>query len=423
MSRSHGPARDGRVWRAELPIATALVLVQVILSAVEVGLGELGRAYRPFSDSTLLVDVAGAAGTLAYAVTGLVIVARRPGNRIGWLFVLANLPWAVNNLASAWVEFSTVAAPLPATAAAAWLATWPGALSLTCYMLLAILFPDGRAVTTRWRRFAWFVVAVGVIQAVTAAFAAGPIESLQLDGLDVRNPLALGGAAGDLFAGLGNGLLQLASVALFAVAAMGMVIRLRGSAGVERQQLKWLALAVAATGALWISNVPAMMLYASFEDMPSWVRAWNVVSTNGGVLIPIAAAIAILRYRLYDIDRIVSRTVGWTAVTVTLVAVFAAFVVGLEDVLAGVTQDQTVAVAASTLAVFALFQPLRRRVQAVVDRRFDRARYDGQRAVDAFAERLRGEVDLVAIGEEMLGVVGSTVRPRNGSIWLRGGTR
>ena len=138
-------------------------------------------------------------------------------------------------------------------------------------------------------------------------------------------------------------------------------------------------------------------------------------------LMPIAIGIAILRYRLYAIDRLVSRSISWAIVTGLLVAVFAGLVIALQAALAGITQGGTLAVAASTLVAFALFQPLRRRVQATVDRRFDRARYDSQRLVDTFAERLRNEVDLPAIREGMLATAATAVRPEHGAVWLRGG--
>jgi hypothetical protein len=208
-------------------------------------------------------------------------------------------------------------------------------------------------------------------------------------------------------------------VVLFGAATVSLVLRFRRSTGLVRLQLKWLVAAVVATAALWISIVPFMFAYESLATAPEPVRLWDLVAINGSALIPVAAAFAVLRHRLYDIDRMVSRTVAWGTVTVVLVLVFLGAVVGLDDLLAGVTQGQTLAVAASTLAAFALFQPLRRRVQHAVDRRFDQARYDAQRIVDAFAEGLRGQVDLGQINDSVLDAVAGTVRPRAGAVWLR----
>jgi hypothetical protein len=251
------------------------------------------------------------------------------------------------------------------------------------------------------------------------AVGAGPVGSLQLDGIAFDNPMALGGPLGQALGDLANGPMQLGTLAMIAASAVSLVLRLRRSRGIEREQLKWLTWAVVVTVALWISDLPVMMAYESLADAPSWIRAWSAIATSGAFIIPVAAGVAILRYRLYDIDRIVSRTVAWGTVTLVLVVVFLGAVVGLDDLLAGVTQGRTLAVAASTLAAFALFQPLRRRVQAAVDRRFDRARYDAQRIVDAFAEGLRGQVDLVEISDGMLATVADTIRPRTTAVWLR----
>ncbi len=179
---------------------------------------------------------------------------------------------------------------------------------------------------------------------------------------------------------------------------------------VERQQIKWFA-AAAARGSV------APRLHGIRE--PDRTRLTCSPPVVVIPLVPIAIGVAILRYRLYEIDRIVSRTIGWAIVTGLLVAVFAGLVVALQALLAPVTNENTLAVAASTLVAFALFQPLRRRVQRAVDRRFDRARYDGQRTVDAFAERLRGSRDLTTVDEALLATVASAMQPQSATVWLR----
>jgi len=183
-------------------------------------------------------------------------------------------------------------------------------------------------------------------------------------------------------------------------------MRFRASRGVVRQQLKWFLAAV-------------FVLVASTAVAMTGSDEANIGFLIGIGLVPIAIGIAILRYRLYDIDRLISRTIGWALVTGILAAVFVSVVLVLQALLAGFTQGETLAVAASTLAAFALFQPVRRRIQVAVDRRFDRARYDGQRTVDAFAERLRDEVELASIEREALGTVDETVRPVHAGLWLR----
>ena len=405
--------------RGELPLVLALVAVQAA-AVVITDWFERPAAAGVLGLAVAMVDLV---SSLSFAIVGAVIVIRRPRSTIGWLFAVANLGWLVGNAATAYARSSIAVSALPWTPLAAWLATWPGPLSLGAYYLIILLFPNGEALSTRWRRFTWLAAGFSATHALMMAVGAGPVGSLQFDGISVANPLGLGGPLGRALGDLANGPMQLGTLAMIAASAVSMVLRLRRSRGIERAQLKWLTWAVVVTVALWISDLPVMMAYESLLDAPSWVQAWNAISTSSGVIIPVAAGVAILRYHLYDIDRIVSRTVAWGTVTLVLVVVFAGAVVGLDDLLAGVTQGQTLAVAASTLAAFALFQPLRRWVQAAVDRRFDRARYDARRIVDTFAEGLRGQVNLVEISDGMLAAVAGTVRPRTESVWLRGQRR
>jgi hypothetical protein len=193
--------------------------------------------------------------------------------------------------------------------------------------------------------------------------------------------------------------------------ALAILVRYRRSNGIERAQVKWLAAAL----------IPAALFFPL-----SW--ATDIGPDDGGLIdvlsvvtmafVPLSILVAILRYRLYDIDRLISRTVSWAVITGGLVAVFAGLVIGLQAVLDGVTQGGTVAVAISTLVAFALFQPLRRRVQHAVDRRFDRARYDGERTAEAFAQRLSAEIDLETLAGELRATASATVRPSTATIWL-----
>ena len=214
---------------------------------------------------------------------------------------------------------------------------------------------------------------------------------------------------------LANTLASLSAPVAFIGAFAAVATRYRRGSRVERQQIKWL-LATALVGAI---AFPAAFVseIAGFPDAVGNVAI--VVGFLGLVALPVAIAFAILRYRLYDIDRIISRTIGWAIVTALLVTVFAGAVVLLQATLAPFTQENTLAVAASTLVAFALFQPLRRRVQRAVDRRFDRARYDGERMVEAFAERLRDHVDLPTLRASLLTTTDSAVRPREAGLWLR----
>ena len=405
--------------RHERSVAIALVAAQAVLLTTVVVLAQAGRGVEPFSESSLPLDAFGALTSMAFAIVGLVIVVRRPGTLIGWLFVLSNLGWDVSNAATAWVEFGIRVAPLPAVPIAAWLATWPGPLSLATYVLLILLFPDGRAPSPRWGRLARFAIAWGVVHATLSAIASGPIEALQLEGLEVANPFALPEPVGGIAAVLAYGVLELLSVGLLAIAAVSLAVRLRRASGVEREQLKWLASAVAVTASMYVLNVPIMVAYTSLADAPAWARAANAILTSGGFLIPLAAAVAILRYRLYDIDRIVSRTITYGLVTACLAAVFGSAVLLLQAALASVTGSDTVTVAASTLLVAALFQPIRRRTQGLVDGRFNRRRYDAEREVEAFVTHARDEVDIEPLADALAATLVRTVEPASAAVWLR----
>jgi hypothetical protein len=411
--------------RTQGALAATLVGLQVLLATVTVALHDVIRggldSFGPVA--ALLGGTYAVASGSAFAVVGLLIVVRRPGNAIGWLFVLANLGWSVSNAATAWVERSVIGPPLPAAEAIAWLATWPGPLSLVAYILLVLLFPTGRASSARWRRVGSVIVGFGAAHAVLAAVASGPIESLSLDGFTVDNPLGLPGPLGAIASDLANGPLELLSIAWFAVAAASLVVRLRRAVGLERQQLKWLTFGVVLTVALWTANVPIMIAWASLADAPAWAQAANALLTSSGVLIPIAAAVAILRHRLYEIDRIISRTISYGVVTALLGGTYVAAFVALQALLAPLTAGQGPAVAASTLVVFALFAPVRRRTQAIVDRRFNRSRYDAAREVDTFAVKVRDDVDVERVAQELAATLHRTMQPRSAAVWLRGSAR
>jgi hypothetical protein len=206
--------------------------------------------------------------------------------------------------------------------------------------------------------------------------------------------------------------------ALFVASIVSLLVRYARSDGVERLQLRWLVTGLASVAAA----VPVgFILFALFGPaIEGW--AW-LPAKIAFTLPPIAIGVAVLRYRLYEIDRIVSRTIGWAVVTGSLIAVFGGAVVGLQAMLADVTQGRTLAVAASTLVAFALFQPLRRRVQAAVDRRFDRARVDADRTASAFADRLRDQIDLGGVEADIAGTIEAALRPSSTGIWIRGASR
>ena len=372
-----------------------------------------GIAGRLLIGGTWLVAFGAVAiDVLVYVSVGAVLVLRRAGGRIGSVLVSGGL-LVLTTFLGFLLGATLTAAHGPADPGAGW-ASLVGGLTIYPSIILAgpalaLLVPDGQLPGPGWR---WPVRGMALMYVVGVALFLGK-PGVQGDSLG-ENPLGATIPWTPALSPIGESLTAATLPIALVVAVAAVVVRFRRARGVERQQLK---LFVAA------NVVFAVFMFLSFVDGAREPTAFDLVAFVSLSFPAVAIGVAVTRYRLYEIDRIISRTIGWAIVTGLLVVLFASGVVALQALFVGITQGETVAVAVSTLAAFALFQPLRRRVQAVVDRRFDRARYDGQRAVEAFAGRLRGEVDLAAIHSEMLGVVGSTVRPRNGSIWLREGTR
>jgi hypothetical protein len=275
-----------------------------------------------------------------------------------------------------------------------------------------LVYPTGRLLSARWWPVA--LAAVLLIALITFSSAVGPWT----DGtFPVQNPLATargGGAAGPPDAmGVLLGLITLL-VPLLAVASL--VIRYRRVAGIERAQLKWFAAVVISLPAFLASTA----LYQATGAAGVVGNVAGAVAYLGFALLPVAIGIAVLRYRLYEIDRLISRTIAYGLLTVILGALFVAVILVLQALIAPLTGSNELAVAGSTLLVAALFQPIRRRVQQLVDRRFNRSRYDAERTVAEFASRLRDEVDLEQLRAEILATVDAALEPTTSSLWLRG---
>jgi hypothetical protein len=346
----------------------------------------------------------------AFMVVGAVIVARRPGNVIGWLFSAIGLLTATGTLALEYAEYAYVTRPgsLPGPLLAAWYQWWWLPLFALILVFTPLLFPTGRLLSARWRPVAVAAAAATALIAVGGALE--PTLKLQNENYTVRNPIGLtvvpDEEAGRLFAVL-FGVLAFCAVA----ALVSLVLRFRRSRGVERQQLKWFTYAVALA-------ILFQLVTAPLPEGTSTVR--DVLFGLTVAFIPIAAGIAVLRYRLYDIDRLINRTLVYGFLTAILGLGYAATVLVLGELFGGIGgEPPSWAVAGVTLAVAALFQPARRRIQAVVDRRFNRRKYNAVKTVEAFSLRLRDEVDLDALSAELLAVVDQTMQPTTASLWLR----
>ncbi len=385
----------------------ALVMAGLVLEALA------GPAFS-------LPDAVGrAASILAFPAVGLFILSRRPGHPIGWVFCLANLGWALNNCAGSYARYALVSSPgsLPAGGVAVWLYTWPGAVSVALFVFLGLLFPDGTLLTRRWRYVAWSVVGWSVIAVLASALAPGPVDGTI--GFRVDNPLGIAGPIGEVLAPIA-GLTQLLAIPLFAVAALCLILRQLRATGQERLQLKWFTSSVALVVAIYMFQAAIFVHYGSPAAFPDWAMLYYALSIRSDVLIPIAAGIAILRYRLYDIDVIINRALVYVPLSAMLGLIYVGGVVGMQALFRATTgQESTLAVVISTLAIAALFSPLRRRAQALVDRRFYRRKYDAAKTLASFNSRLREETNLDSLSGDVLAVVRETMQPEHASLWLR----
>ncbi len=346
---------------------------------------------------------------VSFSTVGAVVAARVPKNAVGWSFLAISLALGVAFAAQSYADYALVAAPgsLPGGALAVWLSLWTPVFALVAATFFCLLFPDGRPPSRRWRSVGWISAVGGVLLVFGLSLTPGPLDERNYPG--VRNPAGAEGA-GRLIEGLdviGKAFALLAL--LLAVAAM--IVRFRRSTGVERLQLKWVvyADAVAAGGF-------ALTLFLS-GPLANAVFAAAFLAFIG---VPVAAGVAILKHRLYDIDLLINRTLVYGALTASLALVYFVSVVVLQQLFRALTgQESQLVVVASTLAIAALFNPLRRRVQAFVDRRFYRRKYDAAKTLEAFSARLRHEVDLERLSEDLAGVVREAMQPAHVSLWLR----
>lgn len=389
--------------RSALALSAAAVAGFLVLQALTPMYAFLGSA---------IADTIFAIGYLAYSLVGALVVQRQPRLIVGWILVGIGLSGTLTMVLDRYAAYSVfIDGNVPLAVQAGWLGGWlwiPGDIAITTF--LALLFPNGSLPSRRWRPLAW-LAGVALLLGPVRALKQGPVSE---NFPSIANPFALPGVLGEAAAQLEVVLFMAwALAALLSTAAL--IVRLRRARGVERQQLKWLGSGMAFVALSFVAVVP-VYLVIGYSAAATWITGLPAI---GITLLPVAAGVAILRYRLYDIDVLIRRTLTYAAVSAVLVATYVAAVVLAGAALRPFTGGSDLAVAASTLLVVALFQPVRGRIQRMVDRRFYRARYDAARTLDAFSARLRNEVELDAVRADLLGAVGETVRPSHASVWLR----
>jgi hypothetical protein len=358
-----------------------------------------------------------------YALVGIVLAIRRPRNPIGWLLVAIGYGFAVlltPSIHATAAQFAAGTVPPIEAALAIGAGGGVGVAVFTALFVTTMVFPSGRYPGGRAGLVARWASAIASVLAVLAAF--NPTIMVPLDGLSdtvaVRNPVGVAPGAA-LWQVLDPSTSTLPVVILLVIGTVSLMIRFRRARGIERQQLQWVGASIAFMVVAILSGfVLGAIVPSTSTSGVAWIPALVAYPT-----IPISVGIAVLRYRLFEIDRIVSRTIGWTLTTGTIVATFAGLVVGLQALIAPITGASTVAVAASTLVAFALFQPVRRRVQSAVDHRFNRSRYDAERIIGAFGSHLRDETDLARLGGTVVSTAAAAVHPASTTLWLRGPAR
>jgi hypothetical protein len=382
--------------------ATLAVLAAVLLLIALGWSSPLPQGRTPWRDQAVSL-----AGIVGAPILGGLIASRRPRNPYGWVWLVFGSGLALQLLGGSYAAYALVVDPgsLPAPRTISRLLGLGGPLALAFAPFLFLLFPTGRLPSRRWRPIAWIAAVSGAMLFALA--------------LLFDNPDTVGGAITAMAVAVAT-----AIFAAIVISALSLLVRFRRASGVERQQLKWFALA-AVMGAAYIVGFLLSGIVGELLNL-DWLRGeafWNLLDAATNMALYVAVGVAVLRYRLYDIDIIINRTLVYGFLTILLAAAYAGSVVGLQAALRALSgQESTLAVVASTLAIAALFGPLRRRVQGFVDRRFYRRKYDAAKTLAAFNARLRDETDLRALSDDLVGVAMGTVQPEHVSLWLRSDT-
>jgi hypothetical protein len=360
---------------------------------------------------------------LAFPIVGALIASRRPENPIGWICLASGLLFmflAVTDNYSTYGVARPGSVPFPVaigTIGNQWL--WVPAVGLLGIFLI-LLFPDGKLLSRRWRPLAWFSGMIIVVLSITEGLAPGPLENQG----GVRNPFGI--EALPWLVTVSYIILPLLPLCILA-SAVSMVLRFRRSRGEERQQIKWFTFVASIAGLLYFMVIISGVVISLGSDdrlpqTPLWVELLISLATLSFAGVPIAIGLAVLKYRLYDIDVVINLTLVYGSLTAMLVAVYFGGVATTQTILralTGQTEQPQLAIVISTLAIAALFNPLRRRIQSFIDRRFYRRKYDARKTLEAFSARLRDETDLESLNNDLAGVIRETMQPAHVSLWLR----
>jgi hypothetical protein len=406
-------------------LAWSLAVLSLILCVAAIGLYLATRSLHPPSswgtggDSAVLIFVV---PFLTFPLVGALIASNRPKNPIGWICLAVGIFWMLANLSSSYGMYGLrVASPgsVPFPAAIGSVGEWMWAPAVGLGICLILLFPDGRLPSRRWRLLAWLSGAAIFLVSAGFALSPGPMEGL----LGIRNPFGL--EEYPWIADAAQGVILLLFLCILASAA-SLVLRFLRSGGEEREQIKWLAFAASILGLVGFSSfvIPGIIVPdATGGANRLWENLLEDAVTLSFAGVPVAVGVAVLKYRLYDIEVVINRTLVYGTLTATLVALYFGGIVVLQRVFVFLTgQKSTLAVVASTLLIAALFNPLRRRIQSFIDRSFYRRKYDARKTLEAFSAKLRDETDLESLNNDLVGVVRETMQPAHVSLWLRSAT-
>ncbi len=392
-----------------LSLCVAELLFVLVLTALSWGI-ETPQSKDGFVGVGLLFIIP----ILAFPTIGAVVASRRPRHPVGWLFLGVGLLFGVSALAPEYADFTLYAKPgsLPAVGVFVWSSTWVDTTLFLSIAFLLLLFPTGKLPSRRWRPALWLAVAAVVLSFMTSAFKPGPVWK---DTLNVDNPLGIG-ALGSLLDTAGT-VVWFSFAGTMLLAGASVIVRFRHAHGDERQQLKWISFAALVLVVAFAAGNTTGHLGATGDAVVNGILALALAG------IPVAAGLSILRYRLYEIDRVISRTLVYVVLTAILGAAYVGLVLAGQALFSSFAGGSNLAIAVSTLVVAALFLPVRFRVQRFVDRRFYRRRYDAQRTLEAFGARLREQVDLETLQAELRGVVHETMQPVSVGLWVRPGAQ